>query len=120
MQRVEMHVHIGRKRKGEKDFLSVRTLPDGHVFYTSLFYAQDVTFSVQPAGLRKFRESGQKNVHAYVRGTITSDWSPQNWREVKYDPRSNDTFVDAELGFPVHRASRVYHDGARLMYANES
>ena len=40
----------------------------GHRRYVSL---SDVTFAVQPAGRKKVLETGQKNVHAFVRGDVT-------------------------------------------------
>lgn len=117
--RIEAHVHIGRKRKGLTNHMSVREIPGGLVTYFETLYAKDVTFSVQPAGLRKFRETKQKNVHAFVRGNLDVLWSDGiPWREVVYNPNVNDTFVDKEYGFPVERGDRVFYDGNRLFYVN--
>lgn len=117
--RYEMHIHIGRKRAGIKECMSIRALPTGRVSYVAEALLEDVTFAVQPAGLRKFRDTGQKNVHAYVRGHDSDDWNGAwPWREARYNPMKNDTFVDAELGFPVQRADRVWFDGNLLFYIN--
>ncbi len=119
MTRVEAHVHIGRARKGLNDCISVRDLPNGKVFYAEQVDLIDVTFSVQPAGLRKFRETGQKNVHAFVRGTVVNrdDLGPGAWWGVaRYNPNDSNTFLDKHTGEPVHSASQAQVIGTSLFY----
>ena len=62
----------------------------------------DCTFVVRPAGRQKVRDTGRKNVHAFVVGT----WSkfPVGESEtsgdptyVTYNPYANDTFVTAGI-----------------------
>lgn len=57
---------------------------------------RDCTFAVQPAGLRRVRETGVKNVHAFVRGAW--DRNPDTpfyiatAERVRYNPYISDTF----------------------------
>lgn len=63
------------------------------------------TFAVQPAGNRKVRETGRKNVHAFVRGQFlgTAEWElPYT---VSYNPHKNTTFVIGDD--PVFEADYV-------------
>lgn len=120
--RVEAHVHIGKARAGDKACISVRPLPSGHVYYMGTQYLTDVTFSVQPAGLRKFRQTGQKNVHAYVRGNDAGGLKKAHrsrlgagWSRAFYNPNKNNTFVD-ELGMPLYQASKALIIGKDLFY----
>ena len=115
--RMEAHVHITRARRGLNDCVSARRLPDGKVFWISDITLSDVTFAVQPAGLRRFRETGQKNVHAFIRGTMEDN--PKrlgSWRIARYNPKVNDTFVDSESGDAVYSASEAQLIGTSLFY----
>lgn len=123
MTRVEAHVHIGKARRGNRICVSVRTLPTGRVYYVGTQRLLNATFSVQPAGLANFRETSQKNVHAFVRGTdvggtrVEANVDPySDWRVAKYNPNVNDTFVDEEFGHPVFRAERAVIIGKTLYY----
>lgn len=56
----------------------------------------DCTFVVQPAGLRRVRETGVKNVHAFVRGTQVENFkhdTSTEWKQVRYNPHIYDSFV---------------------------
>lgn len=125
--RVETHVHIGKARKGESACLSVRDLPNGKVRYSGTLVLRNASFAVQPAGLRRFRESGQKNVHAFVRGDwamelpfasrtidVSSREFTEHWAEVSYNPAKNDSFVIKETGQTVTTANRVLLVGKRV------
>ena len=84
---------------------------------------QNIKFAVQPAGREKVRREGRKNVHAFVRGTV-SGAEDQHFKEtfkekcvewVTYNPYQDDTFTatvtDPETTFtsyqPVHKARLV-------------
>lgn len=75
----------------------------------------DVAFRVQPAGQRRARASGQRNVHAYVVGTVTPTVDGRCWREGRYDPFRTDTFVD-DTGSPLHTAALARFDGHGLWW----
>lgn len=112
--RVESHLHITRALAGNKNCVSVRTLPDGFTKHVSALYLKDATFAVQPAGLRRFRESGQKNVHAFVRGTMVhttmNRWPGSidpDWIQVRYNPKENDSFVIKDSLIPVYRGKEA-------------
>lgn len=123
--RAEAHLHIGRFRSGKQDCISVRNLPEFGVHYSGTVVMKDVKFSVQPAGLKRFREQGQKNVHAFVRGEIIADHGNQIpkdrktawlWREAYYNPAVTDTFVDRQTGEPLSEADAAYLIGNKVYY----
>jgi len=86
-------------------------------------HLQNVKFAVQPAGRDRVRSEGNKNVHAFVRGTVVGakDYNfIETFKEkcnvwVTYNPYQNDTFVasvpDPETTFttfqPVLKANLV-------------
>lgn len=64
----------------------------------------DPEFVVQPGGNKRVRESGVKNVHAFVRGTFDTAIPPQDLTGelcVVYNPKYNTSFVCSETGRPV-------------------
>jgi hypothetical protein len=79
------------------------------------------TFHVQPAGNRKVRETGRKNVHAYVKGVyhdstfmgidITDPW------QVTYNPYIHTTFILRSDGLPVYEARVVKLNSNRTVEA---
>ncbi len=121
--RAEALLHITRALSGMVDCISYRPLPTGKTQHISALHLGCVTFAVQPAGLARFRTTGQKNVHAYVRGevqSVTVNRWPTNidgdWRRVKYNPKFNDTFVDAITGDPVLLAGEAILIGTSVYY----
>ena len=68
----------------------------GHIRHAQVTNAK---FVVQPSGQKRVRESGQKNVHAFVRGHLNTDnWhikyaKKMLWRRVRYDPYRDDFFM---------------------------
>jgi hypothetical protein len=76
-------------------------------------YAQSVvvtspTFRVAPAGVQRIRRQGQREVVAYVRGTVVCASAeavaiPSGAVRVCFNPFEHDTFV-TEDGRPVHSA----------------
>lgn len=126
--RAEAHVHIGKARKGDERCVSLRFLPNDRVQYVSYLRLRNVKFSVQPAGLAKFRTTGQKNVHAFVRGDYVVGFVEpigttgqilnllnEGYREAGYNPRANDTFIGAN-GEQLFKATDAVLIGKRLFY----
>ena len=81
---------------------SVRALEGEHKgkVFTYARYAEviDAEFVVRPSGQKRVRDSGQKHVHAFVRGLITDDLSSDYakkmlWRRVRYNPHVDDFFM---------------------------
>lgn len=86
----------------------------------------NATFVVQPAGNRRVRQEGRKNVHAFVRGE-RSYMSMQDrvrliprMRKATYNPYQNTAFVDSETGEEIFKADLVIMDIDKgVFYANE-
>jgi hypothetical protein len=121
--RAEAHLHIRKALAGEEACISLRKLPKYQVEYAGTVVLSDVTFAVQPAGLKRYREQGQKNVHAYVRGTLvdtTANQQPAPYRfsgrEAYYNPAKVDTFVDKVTGKPITTARLAWLSGKRVHY----
>lgn len=77
---------------------------------------QNPSFEVQPGGLERFKESGVKNVHAFVRGTVAEcDAWPHGAETtaVTYNPEYYDSFVTRGTETPVEQAeiAHVTADG---------
>ena len=83
-------------RNLHKNCFSVRALSGenkGRVIdHVQSIMLRDATFVVQPAGRERVLQEQRKNVHAFVRGTIT-DQPIQRGLPVRYDPYLNDAFV---------------------------
>lgn len=66
----------------------------------------DARFVVQPAGQVKARETGQRNVHAFVRGNVVagiygqipSDQNFGDFDEITYNPFNDDFFRNCSSG----------------------
>lgn len=121
--RVEAHLHFPRFKKGQQDCISVREIPTlNGVEYYGTVALTDVTFAVQPAGLARYRKLGQKNVHAFVRGTVVGTNGVQEqpkkrgMREAYYNPSCTDTFVDRQSGKPLYKARAAYMVGNKVYY----
>lgn len=74
----------------------------------------NVTFRVQPGGLRRIRAKGQREVCAYCVGTlVATDAAPclEGWRRITFNPHRTDTFVYADTGEPAHSAELVVLSG---------
>jgi len=121
--RAEAHLHIGRAKGGKENCISLRRLPNYQVEYAGTVVLSDVRFAVQPSGLKRFREEGQKNVHAFVRGSLvdstTNRTVPSDTlvvREAYYNPAVTDTFVDKETRHPLSTARAAWLVGTKVYY----
>jgi hypothetical protein len=89
-QRVEVYRNL------HKNCYSVRALNGenkGRVIdHVQSIILKDATFVVQPAGRDRVLQEKRKNVHAFVRGTIT-DQPVSHGLSVRYDPYLNDAFI---------------------------
>lgn len=125
--RVEAHLHLPRFKKGAPDCISVREIPTlNGVEYYGTVALTNVTFAVQPAGLARYRNEGQKNVHAYVRGNVVGTNGVQEqpkgrkaMREAYYNPALVSTFVDRATGTPIFTARAAYMVGNKVYYIPE-
>ena len=118
--RVCVYRNLNRMKKGSRPIFSIQSretliedgfdkLPYGRVFHHSHdIILDDCTFSVQMNGWHKVQETGVKNVHAGVVGTLMA-WSDEldfEGAPVFYNPHSGPCFRNAQNGV-VHRALKV-------------
>ena len=81
----------------------------------------NVKFRVQPAGRERVRREKKKNVHAYVKGTISPLGGLQRKRLLQlcfqtasYDPYTMDTFQTFPDGEPIYEAPHVIFRKGKL------
>jgi hypothetical protein len=90
-------------------------------------YIKNPTFVVRPAGQRKVRETGRKNVHAFVKGEGLQPGSVRNslwsagWVEVSYNPyreteEETAPFYVKATGEPVFQASEALLTADRKLF----
>lgn len=101
--RVEVFKHLPKSKKMGFPVYSVRCIDRGYpkdfgrvVTHTTEVYVANARPAVQPAGQRKVRETGVKNVHAFIRGDLVGAWQAVaglQWEDVTYNPKRDDTFV---------------------------
>lgn len=68
--------------------------------YRPSVVVKNAKFIVQPAGLKRARQTGVKNVHAFVRGDVNFKSNLVNtadWVHIRYNPFKYDGFV-AKVG----------------------
>ena len=96
MEHIPRNLRVEVYRNLHKDCYSVRALSGedkGRVIdHVQSITLRDVSFIVQPAGRNRVLEEERKNVHAFVRGTIT-DAPVKHGMSVRYDPYLNDAFI---------------------------
>lgn len=125
MNRLEVYYNL------HKQCLSMRRMARGaRVSHAHTLLLNDCLLVVQPAGREKVRREGKKNVHAFVRGYpafIRRTWADddgdlsvesmerQGYQRITYNPYKYDSFVLADTGQPIYRASQVALIG-RQMY----
>jgi hypothetical protein len=79
------------------------------VAYTDYAYLNDVEFVVRKAGLKKVRESGQKNVHAFAKGYLCkAEPGIFHYNKcVTYNPFKYDSFVIKKNDKPIFTAKQI-------------
>ena len=80
--------------------------------YSSGVVLRDAKFVVRKGGRKRVLDSGQKNVHAFVRGRLVrgENFEPSNEQAgvaITYDPYKYDTFVKCSDKKPVFNAEKV-------------
>lgn len=124
-----------------KGCLSVRDVNGGRVRHVNTAEFKDVTFAVQPAGRAKVLNERRKNVHAFVRGTLTrataysgdsilgscidKAYEPfyrvfepdDRIVEVTYNPYKYESFVIKETEQPIFESPRVLIEGRTIFAA---
>lgn len=76
------------------------------IAYTNEIILKNVKFVVQKAGYEKFKSSGIKNVHAFVRGTITNLNNVTDFKEeIIYNPKINNFFFNFKSKNPIYEAN---------------
>lgn len=114
MTRVETYYNL------HKRCLSYRP-SGGRVKHARAMILNDVSFDVQPAGRAKVLREQKKNVHAFVRGVPSwiaglddglEDYTPSNmerqrYRKITYNPYKHGSFVFADTGAPINKATQV-------------
>lgn len=97
-------------RNLNKHCLSVKCLVPGSdrygivVSHKPKVHIQEPEFVVQEAGRERVRETGLKNVHAFVRGEWNAREKVLSGEPVTYNPFEYDQFVHEETGEPVESA----------------
>lgn len=74
---------------------------------------EDVSFKVSEAGRNRVLQTQQKNVHAYVIGTV-SNVDPNWGTEVTYNPYKYSGFVNKLTKEPIHSAKKAYLSNRRV------
>jgi hypothetical protein len=131
MSRTEIHLHLPRALKGDPAKWSVKRGTERvHYAEEALLLPSPtgtpIRFAVQPAGHRRYKETGVRNVHALVRGELTPDWMlqtlqrgpegvPTGYVPVRYDVEAGAFYGPS--GTPVETADGVYF-GNRLYALN--
>jgi hypothetical protein len=111
---VEVYYNLTRR------VFSVRSRKSGLVtgHHRVVVFPFGATMAVQKAGRVKVIETGQKNVHAFIRGDTpelgddAADWAEwaagmQGAELVTYNPKKADTFTLRRTGAPIHEAHAV-------------
>lgn len=98
-------------RNLHKNCLSIRH--KGKVIgYVTHIVLRDAKLVVQQAGNARVRREGRKNVHAVVRGYVTTSTFPGQSKikenAVYYDPYQHTSFVMRKTGEPVYEAKLAF------------
>lgn len=111
-QRVEVYRNLHKECWSVRDAKTKRVL--GHCRNIAL---NDVSFHVSEAGRQRVLRNKQKNVHAYITGTVRDLEAPEDRKTgttafIKYNPYKHETFVN-DLDEPVTHA-----DVATLLFGH--
>ncbi len=108
------HVSVHRNLRDKCLSVTVRGLVVGHVDSICL---ADAVFRVRKGGQRRARRTRQRNVHAFVVGTVVNHLEPGG-RRLGYNVYEDDEFVDVDTREHVHQADIVYI-GPRGLWAQD-
>lgn len=100
--RVEIYWNLHKKMYSVRDVKTGRVV--AHTYQATV---NNPEFVVRQSGNRKVRETGVKNVHAFVRGELYSlDVIDDAWifDRITYNPFKYTTFVHQDNGQPIRKA----------------
>lgn len=129
--RVSVHYNLHRCRAGgdpapgERCFVVRAGGPSGRVAgYTGAFELADAKLVVQPGGLRRVRQTGQRAVMAYYVGRLVALDAPDDasaWTPLAFNPFRDESFVDRrDRQTPITAAARVAGTGRRTWASAET
>jgi len=100
---VDVYININ------KNCVSIRNRSSGLVVeHTDECQVKDVEFVVEPGGRERVLKEKKKNVHAFVRGTLSDEGPPEGeGTEVTYNPYKYSDFVVRDTGEPIKEAEHV-------------
>ena len=104
--RVQAYLNLHKTRADGKPWYSLRQ--HGKVVaHADRVTLSDARFVVNPAGRDKVRETGRKNVHAYIEGRLeVESFESELLCPVRYNPLRDDSFMLE--GERIDTADRVY------------
>lgn len=118
IMKVDIYKNLHLSRKKGRTIFSVKNRKEGRVAEHSSggLIVVNVVLPVSKAGNQRVRESGSKNVHAFVRGTLLQSQCQCIVKFINfdgtltYDPYEYGSFVDYATKQPVETAQLVYID----------
>ena len=110
--KVDIYKNLHLSRKMGRTMFSVKDRSTGRVahYQSGGIFLVDVVFVVSKAGNLRVRTEQSKNVHAYVRGTITDYIEMEFDGTVTYNPYIHTSFTDYVKEKKVLTASYVWID----------
>lgn len=87
------------------------------LYHQQKVVVRDVDFVIKASEQRRARTTGQRNVHAYARGTVDTQVDPESIigdpraRRISYNVFKADTFFWKDTGEPVESVPVVAIDG---------
>jgi len=109
-------------RNLHKQCWSVRDNKTGKVVdHVRNIHIKDATLVVRPSGREKVLRERKKNVHAFVKGEITTIGGvPIEIHQVVYNPYKNTTFIEKGSGEPIHTAKNVFLTSLGNVYVEKN
>lgn len=103
-----------------KSCWSVKSYETGKViFHTQEIRLKNVEFRVRKGGQRRVRESGSKNVHAFVIGEIdTLKDKIDKVNKIYYNPYETDTFIIKDSKQEIFNAAYAILTTSRCVFAS--
>jgi len=104
--RVEIYWNLHKKMYSVRDAKTGRVV--AHTYQSTI---KDAEFVVRQSGNRKVRETGVKNVHAFVRGELRDlDITDEawDWDRITYNPYKYTSFVHVNSEHPIRKAQMAY------------
>ena len=100
---------------------SVRDNKTGKVIdHVRNIHLADAKLVVRPAGRERVLKERRKNVHAFVKGSVsTVGGVPWDICEVVYDPYKHSSFVEKVTGKPVYHADHVFLSSLGNVYISQ-